>query len=283
MIPARCTNHATVVSLPRPARPLRRSALAGSLAIVLVVLATSPGGADPQGGTGQPADIVLSQAVIRSVDHALPEAEHASDGRAMARAAALGADVEVAREEESTARAALDEAGTVLDEARDARDTALSWAEAAQDELMRARIRLGDLIVAEEAASADMRGAVRRVEGERQGSKAHRSAFTRWQMSAVAERAAHLRRTVAAQVGSERFEQLQVAEAELTDAEVALGRATSSNLKATRAADSATARVTQLEAENLTALDPPATPSGLPAKATPELPATSRIAERSRP
>ncbi len=248
---ARCTLHAAVVVLPRPAGPLRRSALAGGLAIGLLVLATSPGGAEPQGGTGQPTTVVLSQPVIRAVDHASPEAEHASDGQTMARAAALGADLEVAREEESAARAALAEAGTVLDEARDARDTALSWAEAAQDELMRARIRLGDLIVAEEAASADLRGAVRRVEGERQGSRAHRSAFTGWQMAAVAERAAHLRRTVAARVGSERFEQLQVAEAELTDAELALGRATSANLKAARAAESASARVTQLEAETL--------------------------------
>jgi hypothetical protein len=102
-------------------------------------------------------------------------------------------------------------------------------------------------------------------------------------MAAVAERAAHLRRTVAARVGSERFEQLQVAEAELTDAELALGSAASAHLKATRAVESASARVTELEAGGLAALDPPATPSGLPANASPELPATSRIAERSRP
>lgn len=279
---ARCDVHAAVVSPRRPDGPLRRSALAGSLAIGLMVLATSPGGAEPQGGAGQPTTIVVSQPVIRAVDHASPEAEHASDEQTMARAAALGADLEVAREEESVARAALADAGTVLDEARDARDTALSWAEAAQDELMRARIRLGDLIVAEEAASADLRGAVRRVEGERRGSRDHRSAFTAWQLAAVAERAAHLRRTVAERVGAERFEQLQAAEAELTDAELALGRATSANLKAARAAESASARVTQLEAEALAALDPPATPNARPADASPELPAGPRTAERGR-
>ena len=249
-----------------------------------MVLATSPGGAEPQGGTGQPTTVVLSQPVIRAVDHASPVAEHESDGRAMAGAAALGADLEVARQEESAARAALAEADTVLDEARDARDTALSWAEAAQDELMRARIRLGDLIVADEAAVADLRGAVGRVEGERRGSKAYRSAFSHWQMAAVAERAAHARRSVAARVGSERFEQLQVAEAELTDAELALGRATSTHLKATRAVESASARVTKLEAETLAPLDPPATPNERPADAPPELPASaSRSSERGRP
>ena len=280
---ARCTLHAAAASLPRPMGPLRRSALAGSLAIGLLVLATSPGGAEPHGGAGHPTNVVLSQPGIRAADHASPDAEHASGGQTTARTAALGAELEVAREEEIAARTALAEAGTVLDEARDARDTALSWAEAAQDELMRARIRLGDLIVAEEAASADLRGAVRRVEGERRGSKAHRSAFTRWQMAAVAERAAHLRRAAAARVGSERFEQLQVAEAELTDAELALGRATSANLKAARAAESASARVTQLEAETVAALDPRETLNERPADESPELPAAPRIAERGRP
>jgi hypothetical protein len=280
---ARRALHAAVVSLPRPAGTFRRSALAGGLAIALMVLATSPGGAEPQGGTGQPTNVVLSQQVIRAVDHAPPEAGHASDGQAMARAAAMGGDLEAAREQETAARTALAEASTALEKARDARDTALSWAEAAQDELMRARIRLGDLIVAEEAASADLRGAVRRVEGERRGSRAHRSAFTGWQMAAVTERAAHLRRTVSARVGAERFKQLQVAEAELTDAELALGRATSAHLKAARAAESATARVTQMEAEALDALDPPVTLDEGPTDASPELPATSRTADGSRP
>jgi hypothetical protein len=249
----------------------------------LLILATSPGGAEPTGGAGQPTTVAVSQPVIRAADHASPDAEHASHGQTAARAAALGADLEVARVEESAARTALAEAGTVLDDARDARDAALSWAEAAQDELMRARIRLGDLIVAEEAASADLRGAVRRVEGERRGSRDHRSAFTAWQLAAVAERAAHLRRTVAERVGAERFEQLQAAEAELTDAELALGRATSTNLKAARAAESASARVTQLEAEALAATDPAATPTERPEDASPDLPTVPRTADRTQP
>lgn len=280
---ARCTLHAAVISLPRPGGPLQRSALAGGLALGLLVLATSPGGAEPHGGAGQPTTVVLSQPVIRAADNASSDAEYASDGQTTARAAALGADLEVAREEDSAARAALAEAGTVLDEARDARDTALSWAEAVQDELMRARMRLGDLIVAEEAASADLRGAVRRVEGERRGSRDHRSAFARWQLAAVAERAAHLRRTAAERVGAERFEQLEAAEAELTDTELALGKATSANLKAARAADSASARVTQLEAEALAAIDPAATPNERPEDASPELPTVSRTADRAQP
>jgi hypothetical protein len=249
----------------------------------LLILATSPGGAEPTGGAGQPTTVVLSQPVIRAADHASSDVEHASDGQTTARTAALGADLEVARVEESAARTALAEAGTVLDDARDARDTALSWADAAQDELMRARIRLGDLIVAEEAASADLQGAVRRVEGERRGSRDHRSAFTAWQLAAVAERAAHLRRTVAERVGAERFEQLQAAEAELTDAELALGRATSTNLKAARAAESASARVTQLEAEALAATDPAATPTERPEDASPDLPTVPRTADRTQP
>ena len=280
---ARCTLHAAAASLPRPMGPLRRSALAGVLAIGLLVLATSPGGAEPHGGAGQPTNVVLSQPAIRAADDASSDAEHASDGQTTARTAALGAELEVAREEESAARTALAEAGTVLDEARDARDTALSWAEAAQDELMRARIRLGDLIVAEEAASADLRGAVRRVEGQRRGSRDHRSAFTRWQLAAVAERAAYLRRTVAERVGAERFEQLQAAEAELTDTELALGRATSANFKAARAAESASARVTQLEAEALAAIDPAAIPNERPEDASPELPTVSRTTDRAQP
>ena len=95
---------------------------------------------------------------------------------------------------------------------------------------MRARIRLGDLIVAEEAASADLRGAVRRVEGERRGSRDHRSAFTRLAVGRRRRARCAPAQDRRRRLGAERFEQLQAAEAELTDTEFALGRATSTNL-----------------------------------------------------
>jgi hypothetical protein len=246
-----------------------------------MILVTSPAGGTPHGEAEHPA-LVLSESNLRAVGHASPGTLRGFDEEPSAVASPLSADLDLAREEEAAARASLADLGTALEEARYVRDTALTWAEEAQDELMRARIRLGDLIAAEEDAVAALRGAVGRVEGTRRGSKAYRSAFTGWQMAAVAERAAHLRRTVAEQVGTERFAQLQEAEAELAGAEIVLGRAESAHRKATRAAESASARVTQLEAEAFTTLEPSAVPAELPAGVSTGVPAAARTAERGR-
>jgi hypothetical protein len=247
-----------------------------------MILVTSPAGGTPHGEPEHPS-LALSEPVLRAVGHASPGTVRGVDEGPNAAASPLAADLDLAREEEAAARASLADAGTALEEARDVRDTALTWAEEAQDELMHARIRLGDLIAAEEDRVAALRGAAGRVERERRGSKAHRSAFIRWQMIAVSERAAHLRRTVAEQVGTKRFAQLQVAEAELAEAQIALGKAESAHRRATRAAESAYARVTQLEAETFAALDPSTAPSRTLVDSSAEVPAPAPTAERGRP
>jgi hypothetical protein len=125
---------------------------------------------------------------------------------------------------------------------------ALAGAVAAQEALMSARVRLGDLIAAEDAAVAERDRAVARVEAAKTGSKAHESAFTVWRMAAVAERAAHARRTIAEDLGFELFAALQGAEAALAQAEIALGDARVVHRKAERKAVEVSARVAQLEA-----------------------------------
>ncbi len=135
-----------------------------------------------------------------------------------------------------------------LDRATGVHSAALDEAEAAQDEMMRARVRLGDLIAAEDAAVSGLARAVAQVERTRAGSKARRSAFTQWQMAAVAERAAHARRTVGEDIGAHLFRVLRSAEAALADAELARGKAQAAHLKAVNAADAASARLLELEA-----------------------------------
>jgi len=247
-----------------------------------MILVTSPAGATPHGEPDH-RTLALSEPVLRAVGHASPGTVRGIDEEPSTAASPLAADLDLAREEEAAARASLADAGTALEEAQDVRDTALTWAEEAQDELMQARIRLGDLIVAEEEAADALRGAVGRVERERGGSKAHRSAFIRWQMVAVSERAAHLRRAVAEQVGARHFAQLQEAEAELTEAEIALSAAESAHRKATRAAESASARITRLESEAFATLDPPGAPPRTPADSSAEVPPPARTAGRGPP
>lgn len=245
---ARSSSHATVGSRARSPGSVRRSALAGGLAIGLILLATSPGGAEPHGGTEQDTTVALSEQIIRASAQAWPGSGHESEAKSTPGAADLGADLDVARQEESAARATLADAGTALDQASGARARARDRAGAAQDEMMRARLRLGDLIGAETAAAAELDRAVAHVERTRAGSKTRRSAFTRWQMAAVAERAAHARRAVGEDVGARLFAKLGAAEAALADAELALGEARSAHLKAVGAQETAFARVMDLEA-----------------------------------
>jgi chromosome segregation ATPase len=157
------------------------------------------------------------------------------------------ADVKRARAEATSAEAALTEARGVLDQAVATQAEALTAEVAAQDALLAARVRLGDLIAAEDAALVTLTRAATRVEAIPARSQAHRSAFIEWQMAAVAERAAHVRRTVAEEAGAKLFADLQAVEEPLAQAEIALGEAQSAHRRAERAAADASSRVAELE------------------------------------
>jgi hypothetical protein len=144
--------------------------------------------------------------------------------------------------------AALADAQIVLGKAGTDQVEALAGAVAAGEALMSARVRLGDLIAAADAAVAERDRAVARVDAAKTGSGAHESAFTAWQMAAVAERAAHARRIIAEDLGFEPFTALQLAVAALAQAEIALGDARVVHRRAERNAVEVSARVAQLEA-----------------------------------
>ena len=192
-------------------------------------------------------------------------------------------DLAAARDEEGLARAALADLTVELDRATSVHSAALDEAEAAQDEMMRARVRLGDLIAAEDAAVSGLARAVAQVERTRAGSKAHRSAFTEWQMAAVAERAAHARRTVGGVIGAHLFRVLRSAEAALADAELARGRAQAAHLKAVNVADAATARLLELEAIASPRDTTPTGGTSTGAQSSTQGPASPRAIDQARP
>lgn len=250
-------------ALPRTVRATVAKSLAAGLAVGLIAAAGAPVGADPRGDAERDSPTKASE------QHALrvtTEDQTSSRGPAVAEAsptsaASIEIDLAAAREEQSAALAALATLGDELDRAQAGRSAALGEAEAAQDALMKARIRLGDLIKAEDSAVSDLNRAAARVERERSGTNARRSAFKHWQMTAVAERAAHARRGVAGDIGASLFEALQAAEAALADAELALGAAKSAHLRAERSAAAATTRVEDLEAVPTPQGDSPPVPT----------------------
>ena len=236
----------------RPPGPVLalRSILAVCVALALVALATSSSGADPHGDVGPAPVVTRADGGYRVPTPApsQPQGSVVSVPTSSTAPAQAAADLQSARAEESAAAGALAEAQIVLEQAGTDQVEALAGAVAAQEALMSARVRLGDLIAAEDAAVAERERAVARVEAAKTGSEAHDSAFTAWQMAAVAERAAHARRTIAKDLAFELFTALQGAEAALAQAEIALGDARVVHRRAERKAVEVSARVAQLEA-----------------------------------
>ena len=226
-----------------------RTALAGGLTIGLIALVTPPGGADPRGESEEQITSTRSlQQDVRITDEGQVQGSVLMVVSASPTSnPSLEADLAAAREEETAAFVTLAGLTVELDLAKGVQSAALEKASTAQDALMQARVRLGELIQAEDSAATDLNGAVSRVEREHPGSKARRSAFTQWQMAAVAERAAHARRAIATDVGTHLFDRLRAAESALADAELALGEARSAHLRAERASTEASGRVVELE------------------------------------
>ena len=277
----RSTVRTTLGPLARPSGPTWRVAVATGLAIGLMALVTPAGGADPRGVLERQESTSRSEQVtVPTRDEATaPPPEH---GTAQG-SPRFTSDLAAARDEESLARAALADLAVELDRATGVHSAALDVAEAAQDEMMRARVRLGDQIAAEDAAVSGLARAVAQVERTRAGSKARRSAFADWQMAAVAERAAHARRTVGEDIGAHLFRVLRSAEAALADAELARGKAQAAHLKAVHVADAASARLLELEA---IASPRDTTPTGRTSTGAPsstQAPASRRAVEQAQP
>lgn len=155
---------------------------------------------------------------------------------AQADLARIKVDLKAARAEATSAESARTAADDAVTGAESARERALQPATAAQEAMTSARVRLGDLMVAAKAASGVAARAADRVRRTSPGSAAHRTAFVRWQMAAVADRAAHARLTGAEDAGADLFAQVDAAEAALADAEIALADARSARRKAERSA-----------------------------------------------
>ena len=149
--------------------------------------------------------------------------------------------------------AARDEAATVagraVKDARAVRDEAQEAATAAELAMTGASDRLAELMAASDGAAAARANAAARVEGERAGSKAHRTALTAWQMAAIADRAAHARQVVAEAQGAVTFEQLGAMAVTLAEAEIALTAARSERREAEQSAQEHSARMTDLQAQ----------------------------------
>jgi len=245
-----------------------RTTTATALALVMFAVATPSGGADgPDDARRLSASVELERA---STPTAIASARPGQDDAAprphvtATPASRSKADLERAREEVETSAAALSEARIELDRAVAVRAEALAVEVAAQDALLAARVRLGDLIAAEDAAVVTLTAAADAVHGAAAGSKAHSSAFISWQMAAVVERAAHARRTIAEEVGARLFEKLRDVGGPLAEAEIALGEAQSAHRKAERTAAAASSRLAELEAATPSAGRPHSTPTPTP-------------------
>jgi hypothetical protein len=158
------------------------------------------------------------------------------------------ADVKRARVEAEAAATALVEARLAHDRAVADEADALAVEVAAQEAMLASRVRLGDLIAAEDTALTARTRAAARVLTAAPGSKSHRSAFIEWQMAAVAERAAHARRTIAEEDTARLFVALQPVEARLAETEIALTDARAARRKAERAAAAAATVLRESEA-----------------------------------
>jgi hypothetical protein len=229
-----------------------RTATAIALAAWMIALASPSGGADPHGDPGRHTALAVVEGGTTPAPTTTPataqnDATPFADATASPASGTTG-DVKRARAEAETAGAALLEARLALDRALAAEAEALSVEVAAQEGMLASRVRLGDLIAVEDAALVARTRAAARVESAPAGSKRHRSAFTEWQMAAVAERAAHARRTIAEDESARLFVALQVVEDRLAETEIALTDARAAHRKAERTASAASNRVAESEA-----------------------------------
>ena len=259
-----------------------RTTAATALGCSLIVLATPSGDADPHGGPDLPISHAATGGGPTPDAATTPGSAKVDEAPAPqltpTPASFTAADLKHARAEAKASADALATARGVLDQAVAAQTEALALEVAAQDALLAARVRLGDLIAAEDAARVTVTAAADRVEAVPSGSHAHRAVFIEWQMAAVAERAAHARRTIAEEAGAKLFADLQAVEEPLADAEIALGDAQSAHRKAERTAAAASSRVAELETVISTG-----TPQPAPNPTPRSTPVTSSSTVRAEP
>ena len=263
-----------------PGFALRTTAALG-LAAWMMALASSSGGAQPHIDPGRHFALAEAERAIAPASpttRGIPEddATPVPDVTASATSGSK-ADLKRARAEAESAAAALAEARVALDRAVSVQAEALGAEVAAQEAMLAARVRLGELIAAEDAALVARKRAAARVESASAGSKPRRSAFIEWQMAAVAERAAHARRTIAEEGSARLFVALPAVEDPLVEAEIALREAHAAYRKAQRSAAAASNRV--MEIEEATSAGPPHAAPLPPSPGTPVKPGTTVRAE----
>lgn len=174
--------------------------------------------------------------------------------------AELTALVKQAKSEARSTAKELARAEAGLAEAGAARKSAKAQFEAAEAALATAQERLEEVSARADAAQDAVRAAEHRV--GKSGAKSRRSAFTDWQMAAVADLAAHARQMIADDRAADEFVGLQAAEAVLTEAEFAQDEAESAQARATRAASKAASRLAEARTDRsatratLTRLEP---------------------------
>ncbi len=140
---------------------------------------------------------------------------------ARATVATVGERLDQARGEVRVARATRSSAVAALARAASALDAARSRSQAAALRLRRSRTALGSAEAAARTAADRARATASAVTRATVGSRAHRRAFVRWQMAAVASEAAHARRDVAEEAVDDGELGVAVAGMELDEAQQA--------------------------------------------------------------
>jgi hypothetical protein len=245
--------------------------LARALVVGMLVLAVPTGGAGPVGAMAPDGPSVRQSSAHSSPEvgrQSLPATGEvqtarielvartrrpdwiAADlGEAQGRLAGVDDELALAHAELEARDESADAAGRAVKDARAVRDQAQEAMTGAELIMTGASGRLADLMAASEAAATARADAAARVEGERAGSKAHRAAFTAWQMAAIADRAAHARQVVAEGVGAVAFEKLGALAVTLAEAEIALTTARSERTEAEQSAQESSARLAALEVQ----------------------------------
>ncbi len=253
-------------------RPIRRAVAAVAAAALAIggVAASAPAGSAPAGSRVTMAvgsdSIAGTMRQIRVAEAQLKTAE-ALMGAMAQRRTQVAADLAEAKEQVSqlgaeVKKAEADVASTVkerkkakkaLSEVTAARDSASAEFAAAQQALSAAQDRLDEASTAADKAAKSVRSAESKVLKAKSGSKARRSAFTKWQMAAIADLAAQSRESLAEDRAADELVGVAAAQAILTEADLARASAATVRSKTKRAARKAAVRLDELTADRAAA------------------------------
>ena len=253
-------------------RLIRRAtaAVAAAALVTAGVAASAPAGSAPPGAgvllavgsdsiAGTMRQIRVTEAQLQTADAlvgALTQrrTQMAADlASAKEQVSRLGAEVKKAEADVASTVKERKKAQKALSEVTAARDSASAEFAAAQQDLSAAQDRLDEVSSAADKAARSVRSAEKKVLKAKSGSKASRSAFTKWQMAAIADRAAQSRESLAEDRAADGLVGVAAAQAILAEADLARASAATVRSKTKRAARKAAVRLDEVTADRAAA------------------------------